>query len=304
MDFESADHFLLSSRSAFVTSFFIDGFESGDTSAWSAVNGNPTVQSSVKHKGTYALYSTITSTYKTNSVSKTHTSKTGVYLRFYVYLGALPLGITEFLIARFNFTSSRPMLSVYKDSGGIHWRLRDGGGTIRQYATGPETQTWYCIELKAVVGDESALYVNGEKILTGTAPSGSSSTLYLLAYTFSGTAEGTTIYFDSVEASDSFIGFLNSTVSVDDSSALAEEQFASKTFGITEGISLADLTRVMKGLKLNDNITLQADGPPLLNKVLKVADNVYIVEVVEVGKGDRRTRLFLILGDIAIPLSN
>jgi hypothetical protein len=195
------------------------------------------------------------------------------------------------------------MLSVYKESGGIHWRLRDGGGTIRQYATGPETQTWYCIELKAVVGDESALYVNGEKILTGTAPSGSSSTLYLLAYTFSGIGEGTAIYFDSVEASDSYIGFLNSTIPVTDSAALSEEQ------------------RIMKGLKLSDALTLQeqalishklkpvldtlksVDGSPLVNKMLKIADDAYIIEVIEAGKGDRRTQLFLVMGNVAIQLT-
>lgn len=257
----------------------------------------------MKFKGNYALGSTISSSARTNTISKTHSAKTGIYFRFYVYFDTLPTGIAEVLIARVAFSSSRPMVSIYKDSTSVRWRLRDGGGTIRQYATGLSAQTWYCLELKAVVGDESALYLNGEKILTGTAPSNSSSSLWLLAYSYSGVPDGTTIYFDNVVASDNYIGPLNTTIPVTDSAALNEEQFASKAFTITEGLTLQEQASISNKLKPVLDTLKSVDGSPLVNKMLKVADDAYIIEVVEVGKGDRRTRLFLVMGNVAVKLT-
>ena len=106
-----------------------------------------------------------------------------------------------------------------------------------------------------------------------------------------------------VEASDSYIGFLNSTIQVTDSSALAEEQCASKAFAVIEGISIVDILQIMKGLKLSDALTLQEQMPIIINKALEVIDSVYVVEVTEIGQGDRRTRLFLVMGDVAVQLT-
>ncbi len=219
-----------------------------------------------------------------------------------MYFSVLPPINSEVIIARCAFATSKPLVTVFNDSNGTYWRLRDGAGTIRQSTSTLSAGVWYCLELKAVVGDESALFVDGTRILTGTAPSGSSSTFYLMTYAYYGVPEGTEVYFDSVEASDEPIGLLNSTIPVTDGFVLAEAPLASKVFCLADVISLEEQAQIASKLKpVLDNVA-SAEGL-LANKILLVTEDSYLVDVAEVGKGDRRTRLFLVFGDIAIQLT-
>jgi hypothetical protein len=283
-----------------MTEIFTDGFESGDFSAWTGIQGNPVVQNTIKRTGQYAASSTIDASHRSNYAYKSHAAQTSVYMRFYLYFAVLPPSGSEVEVARLNFTSSRPFLTVYNDGSVLHWRMRDGGGTLKEYTSGPSASTWYCVELKGVVGDECALYVNGSKILTGTAPSGSSNSAYLMGWTYYGNADGTIVYFDDVVVSDSYIGCMITSVQVSDALSLADNILRNKpSMVIADNVSAADSTLNDKFLQALDSIGV--DDTAIISKLLAISDNISIVEVVErrIG-GALKTRLFLILGDLAI----
>ena len=109
-------------------------------------------------------------------------------------------------------------------------------------------------------------------------------------------------------------------VSVLDVVAAVEVVLASKLLPVSDVVGLSDLFLVLKSLRVSDVLgfvdvvstpsrVLQAfDGIGLLDggfvdKVLVVSENVSLLKVVEVGVGGaRRTRLFLVLGDLAVQL--
>jgi hypothetical protein len=90
---------------------------------------------------------------------------------------------------------------------------------------------------------------------------------------------------------------------------------------VADAVSLADAVRTLKTLISSDSLALVdavstpsrvlraldaaglADGT-FINKVLAVTENVSLVEVVEVGvEGAKKTKLFLVLGDLALQLT-
>lgn len=109
-------------------------------------------------------------------------------------------------------------------------------------------------------------------------------------------------------------------VSITDAIALAEIIAASKLFTITDAVSIADVVYAMKTLPIYDQITVadQVSTPTRIlqaldaiglsdtlyvNKTLIITDQIALAEVVEVGKGGvQKTKLFLILGDLAIQI--
>jgi hypothetical protein len=90
---------------------------------------------------------------------------------------------------------------------------------------------------------------------------------------------------------------------------------------VADSVSLNDVTRVLKILNLKDALSLvdSASTPSrvlraldavtpadhaLVNKTLQINETVSLAEVVEVGAGGvKKTRLFLILGDLAVQLT-
>ena len=109
-------------------------------------------------------------------------------------------------------------------------------------------------------------------------------------------------------------------VTITDAVALAEIIAVSKLFAITDSVSIADVVYAMKTLPIYDQITIadQISTPSRIlqvmetvgladnayvNKTLIMTDNISLVEVVEVGKGVKKTKLFLIIGDLAIQLT-
>jgi hypothetical protein len=285
-----------------VTTFFSDDFESGNLAAWTSVAGNPAVQSTLKRTGQYACSSTITSTYKSNYIAKTGTAQTSSYLRFYMYFSVLPPANSEVIIARCAYTSSRPLVTVYNDGSTTYWRLRDGAGTIRQYDSGPSAQTGYCIELKAVVADESALYLNGNKILSGTAPSGSSASVYLMAYAYYGIADGTIIAFDDFAYSDTYNGPQNLSQAVTDALSSDDLHLRNKQFPAVDSVSAAEDTFNNKSFSVTDHVANQSRA--LTDKQPSINDCLELSEAANIGiKGHVKTKLFLFLDDMAVQLT-
>jgi hypothetical protein len=109
-------------------------------------------------------------------------------------------------------------------------------------------------------------------------------------------------------------------VSVADAVALAEVIAVSKLFIVTDQLSLSDMVSVFKQLQISDSVSLadQVSTPTRIlqaldavglsdtsyvNKTLIITDQIALAEVVEVGKGGAKTKLFLILGNIAIQLT-
>ena len=60
---------------------FEDGFESGDTTAWSGVSGYPAVQTAIKHDGTYAMQTTVS-----GRTCYLNVDETTVNMRAYLYV--------------------------------------------------------------------------------------------------------------------------------------------------------------------------------------------------------------------------
>lgn len=111
------------------------------------------------------------------------------------------------------------------------------------------------------------------------------------------------------------------SVAVADVIGAAEAVLVSKLLMVADYVSLIDVLKVLKTLNVSDEVSLVdaistpsrvlrvldgvgfADGS-LVNKTLQVTENVSLVEVVEVGVGGvKKTRLFLILGDLAVQLT-
>jgi len=109
-------------------------------------------------------------------------------------------------------------------------------------------------------------------------------------------------------------------ITITDVIALAEIIAVSKLFTITDAVSIADVVYAMKTLPIYDQITItdQVSTPTRIlqaldtiglsdtayvNKTLIITDQIGLAEVVEVGKGGvQKTKLFLILGDLAIQI--
>jgi hypothetical protein len=110
-------------------------------------------------------------------------------------------------------------------------------------------------------------------------------------------------------------------VSITDAIALAEVIAVSKLFAVTDAVSIADVVYAMKTLPIYDQITVtdQVSTPTRIlqaldaiglsdtayvNKTLIITDQISLVEVVEKGvAGAVKTKIFLLIGDLAVQLS-
>jgi len=90
---------------------------------------------------------------------------------------------------------------------------------------------------------------------------------------------------------------------VTDSIGLTDAILRDKIIALIDACSLFDaVSTPSRGLRALDAVGL-ADGA-LVNKILQVTESISIAEVVEVGAGGvKKTRLFLVLGDLAVQLT-
>jgi hypothetical protein len=91
--------------------------------------------------------------------------------------------------------------------------------------------------------------------------------------------------------------------SVTDSVSLSDAVFRDRLFAVLDNLGLVDAasapSRVLQAL---DAVGI-ADGASI-SKALKVTESISLAEVVEVGVGGiKKTKLFLILGDLAVQLT-
>jgi len=194
---------------------FEDGFESGDTSAWSGENQTPTIVEDPVHHGSYALEcdNSGEEVYK-EGISGYDT----IYCRVYVQIDALPS----------NGDSVKFMLgweTEYSGSGSIIWQVyfqRSSGGDLRirfrtsvpsdssqYYYTDYSANTWYCFEVKFYshnTNGEYRLWMDGEEILSRTNVDTSSVEFAAFAIGTQWDDYTVSAYFDCAVIDDEYIG--------------------------------------------------------------------------------------------------
>jgi hypothetical protein len=106
---------------------------------------------------------------------------------------------------------------------------------------------------------------------------------------------------DAISASDKAL--INKTALIVDAVNLADVARALKTLNVSDTLSLVDsastpsrVIRALESIVLADNA--------FVNKTLQITEAVSLAEIVEVGAGStKKTKLFLILGDLAVQLT-
>lgn len=287
----------------YFTVLFSDGFESGDFSAWTGVikQSGGTLESVIAspvHHGNYSaslfrddfynyvyLYKDLSSSYSE------------LYMRFYFRVsGNQAFGWTnQIAILGNSIYGDIAYAAVKDDSGTLRFLLGCYNGSGFSEATlsseSVSFDTWYCVELKCVVDStagESRLFIDGaEKLsLTGLTNNGRDN-LNRVYLTNAGGGLATSNIFDCVVGADAAVGVEQeeelTNISVTDTVATADGLLADKTLMQTDGVWSTD------GLRLD--------------WALVVGDGVFVAEAVEVGKVDRRTRLFLVLGAVSVQLT-
>jgi hypothetical protein len=125
---------------------------------------------------------------------------------------------------------------------------------------------------------------------------------------------------DAVGSSDSLLRS-KPLLPLTDILQIADSLSLAKLLSIAESMNLAEAIRALKTLHLPDTVTLaDASATPsrvlraldsagladnaTVNKTLQLSDEVALVEVVEAGTGGaKKTRLFLVFGDLAVELA-
>jgi hypothetical protein len=170
-------------------------------------------------------------------------------------------------------------------------------------------------------GDVAGVLV-GQRFLTGVAPT-TYSDCVVVADAYIGPEEGTLVEVaDSLELAEAVLR--NKTLILSDSLGLADSFYGNKSLLLSDSASLSELVTVIIGEVMKyvtDSVSsadlvstpsrvlraLEAIGAAdnvAVNKVLQITETVSLAEIVEVGVGGvKKTRLFLILGDLAVQLT-
>jgi len=203
----------------YFTVLFAHGFEGGnfDTDpetgyAWTGTSGTPTVQSTIKHHGTYAMYVNAT-----EYAYKTFTAQSTIYARQYVrFAQDIDTGDVTFL--RFKAGGTNIFgLQRRNIAGTKYW------GTVRflggSWGYGPTSttptfslNTWYCIEIKALISPTNGEYrvwfdgvENTDLTITGNTGSSSSNVdTFWCGFSYLDTTA--LAYYDCVVVADTYIG--------------------------------------------------------------------------------------------------
>ncbi len=109
--------------------------------------------------------------------------------------------------------------------------------------------------------------------------------------------------FDSAGASEANVSRDKTPLVALDAISIFDSALANKSCIISDGLSLDESTylpsRILKAL---DNIAISEDA--LIQKAIIIDESISLVEIVEAGGGiSRKTRLYLVLGDLAIELT-
>lgn len=197
------------------TIIFSDGFESGDFSAWTGTrnygtNSAPSVQSAVTHHGTYAAMLTKTEGNGGSEIRYIHTESL-YYIRFYAYITALP-SVSNDALTLVDFGGGNRRFYIYNDAGTIKYKFL-AEATLYSFTETPAINTWICFEVAykvdattgfAFLAVNDVVKINETGINTGVA--GIDVVSLCCGSWALGASVATTIYYDCVAVSDSYIG--------------------------------------------------------------------------------------------------
>jgi len=145
---------------------FSDGFESGNTSAWSSDDGSPTVVTSPINTGTYSMKNDAD-----EGVNKTLTSATLMYMRVYIRIPTVPTNdYTSIDACSFDYLGAHGYAlraSIYVDETThlANWTIiNDYASAKNSSSLQPSINTWYYVELKYSKGSTGIMYVNGNVV--------------------------------------------------------------------------------------------------------------------------------------------
>jgi hypothetical protein len=193
-------------------------------------------------------------------------------------------------------------------SAGFYWLAFRGPSMYWKYDSGETNQEAYKIagSLPNPFGTPDG-YTNSKVSIYATYTSGA--TVQTVADSLS-LAEAvlrnkTLILSDSLGLADSLYG--NKSLLLSDSASLSE--LVTVIIGqvmkyVTDSVSSADFvstpSRVLRALDV-----IGATDNAVVNKVLQITETISLAEIVEVGTGGvKKTKLFLILGDLAVQLTD
>jgi hypothetical protein len=194
----------------YFTTFFTNGFEEGDLSAWDSTGGTPEASTTSPYTGTYCLK--LDGDY--DRVFKTITSSDVMYAQARVKWTSNPDSGQNFSLFFIEHSNWNMVVgaNIYNDSGTIKWRLAylDSGFT-EQYVTvsspNPTTNTWYLVELyfDKTTGT-GKLYVDGVELASTTSVITYYQATEILLINVKSGGTSPTIYYDDIVVADAYIG--------------------------------------------------------------------------------------------------
>ena len=207
------------------TTIFSDGFESGTIlttddppGAWTsksvtATYGSLTVQDVIKHHGTYAALSVITSMVGwTNAFcTKTFTAMSPCFARVYFYLDSHTAGACRRII-NMGATIGEIVAIGFDATDHLVLRYYDGSVQIDTSATTLSLDTWFYLETQSVIDEvngEARVYLNGVEVadLTHTGiNSGTNGINNIGVGLNNGNSTEAELYFDCVKVADAYVG--------------------------------------------------------------------------------------------------
>ena len=265
-------------------------------SAWTSTSSGggaarPTVTTNRSHYGTHNMQYAITNGYYSKA-TKAITASNTVYARAYFNLDTLPASGKQCTLITLSGSASIAKIYAANNAGNTVWKLSlRENGTYQNYlaSTGPSANAYYCMEIYVkidAVAGEAALYVNGSAVASAsgkkTDNNGNISTVDVGEYDGYGGANTLTVSVDDVKVANTYIGPEDAAQSVVDSVALTSSLLSNKMCIVSD-----------------DSWFIESC---LLQKSLKIAENVFLAETLEAGQV-KRTKLYLVLGDLAIQLT-
>jgi hypothetical protein len=214
------------------TALFKDDFETGSFNAWTGTKSyntgvTTTVQTTTVYNGTYAAKVSVADGAKESGINKYKdlgTSYTSIDARVYMQLSALPRTGSILEILGFSSDGCLPnalgtRVDIVNSNGTAQWRLIYNNNGWQTTTVGSiSANTWYCIEVKLVLGKgtgETHLYVNGAELVTKTGLTntgmGSSVRYFSLGVDDETGSNTFNAYFDLVAVSKGYIGTTQST---------------------------------------------------------------------------------------------
>lgn len=186
-----------------MTTLFSDGFESGDFTAWTGTAGSPSVQSTIKHHGTYAAYFNAT-----EYCYKVIAGQNVAYQGGCIYFNTLP-GTGGKYAAVFGASDLSGTYSAFVAVSDNVFVLRTAnGGAATDTSTGVTitANTWYYIEvLRNITTGHAELWINGASKASIDASFSNQSAIFGAGASITSGSPTIDFYIDCVVAADVYI---------------------------------------------------------------------------------------------------